>query len=67
MEKYTFVRVPELPKCDICGEPAHYDAASLDGRWGYFCQQHFNSHTRGKLGLGVGQKLILDADKHDNH
>lgn len=61
MERGTFVKVLELPKCDICGETAKYDAASLDGRWGYFCKEHFDSHTRGMLGTGYGQELILET------
>lgn len=62
MKKHTEVFVKQYPACDICGEPAHYDAKSKQGPWGYFCQKHFVSHTWGKLGLGLGQKLILSQE-----
>lgn len=59
MRDHTTVEVKEYPKCDICGKPAYYDAKSRQGPWGYFCTDHFISHTWGKVGLGLGQRLIL--------
>lgn len=61
--RFVEVQVSHLPKCDICGETAHFDAKSKDGRWGYFCHMHFNTHTWGKLGVGFGQKLVLKQDE----
>jgi hypothetical protein len=58
----TKARVYTLPKCNICQKEAKYDAASFTGQWGYFCKYHFFTHTPGKLGLGVGQELILAQD-----
>jgi hypothetical protein len=66
MKNHTEVRVKTHPPCDICGAPAYFDAKSKDGRWGYFCPMHFQSHTWGKLGLGMGQRLISDAELEKN-
>jgi hypothetical protein len=62
MKNHTEVKVKELPKCDVCGQPASYDAKSKYGPWGYFCPHHFQSETWGKLGLGLGQRLIVEGD-----
>jgi hypothetical protein len=55
---HTKVKVLRLPKCAICGQDAKYDAASFDGRWGFFCQAHWEEYTPMKLGLGLGQELV---------
>jgi hypothetical protein len=56
---HTEVKVAEFPICDICGKEAHYDAKSFDGRWGNFCDADWAVYTNKKLGLGLGQKLVL--------
>lgn len=56
--KHTTVQVRELPNCDLCGEPAHYDGLTLYGMWGYMCQRHFTKIGIG-LGIGKGQELIV--------
>lgn len=55
--KHTTVSISKLPNCDICDKPAYADA-SLGGPWAYVCKQHFDENDC-KLGLGLGQKLIL--------
>jgi hypothetical protein len=60
MKNHTEVKVKEYPPCDICGAPACYDAKSKLGPWGYFCSLHFHTDTWGKLGLGLGQRLIVE-------
>ena len=60
---HTTTVVESLPKCDVCDARAEYDARSVHGPWGFFCAKHFLTHTPGKLGLGVGQKLIARARK----
>jgi len=57
--------VSELPNCDFCmiggvTEPAEYDGKTKQGPWGYMCQQHFDQYGVG-LGLGLGQKLVLES------
>lgn len=53
------VAVAELPLCDFCGEQAQYDAKTNFGPWANVCQQDFEHHTSGQLGLGIGQKLVV--------
>lgn len=63
--------VDELPDCDMCKvegrtEPAEYDARirATGGRWGNLCQRHFDQF-RCRLGLGMGQKLVVRSSvKH---
>lgn len=52
------VVVPELPRCDICGNEAHYDARTNIGCWMYLCEDCHKVLGVG-LGMGRGQKLIL--------
>jgi hypothetical protein len=56
---WTVAEMATLPKCDFCADVAKYDAASKSGSWAYFCEEHFVIHTHQKLGLGLGQKLVL--------
>jgi hypothetical protein len=65
----TEARVAKIPNCDIHKAlgmeptPAKYDASvSFFGRrsWGYVCERHF-AEGKGSLGLGRGQKLVLDT------
>lgn len=66
-------RVTSRPDCDLCkaqadsGQrpknnifPAHYDGRTRMGPWAYMCQAHFQECGVG-LGLGIGQRLIVDA------
>ena len=54
-------RVSELPECDFCIEvtPATYDARIHTGQWAHMCERHFVM-LECKLGLGKGQKLVLE-------
>ena len=59
-EPGTVIRMSELPKCDICGGEAHYDAKTVSGQWGYLCNFHYlTTAMYGTLGVGMGQKLVL--------
>jgi len=57
-DKHTTTVVQSRPPCDICGEPAQYDAKTKHGPWGWLCQADFDKLGVG-LGLGLGQKLIV--------
>ena len=53
------VVVDSLPKCDFCGNEAHYDGkTTAHGVWAYMCEKHFRQYRVG-LGTGKGQKLIV--------
>lgn len=60
----TWVRVDELPSCDLCSmlgkylNPARFDGATVHGPWAYMCEDHFKADGLG-LGTGRGQRLIL--------
>lgn len=60
----TEATVLRRPTCDICadGTEAFYDAATLVGPWAFLCEVHFRTHTRGRLGLGVGQRLLTPEE-----
>jgi hypothetical protein len=45
--------------CDICGEPAKYDAKTRGGPWAYLCQEHYDRHALKIKGLST--QLTVDA------
>ena len=57
----TIAEVTKLPKCNYCDCDAEYDARTIENYtiWANFCETHFETHSTGELGLGLGQKLIL--------
>ena len=55
---HTEVEVAQIPNCDLCGQPAQFDAKIVFGPWAFLCPEHFRKLGVG-LGLGRGQKLIL--------
>lgn len=63
----TTTVVDAIPNCDIhqrmWGEtvPAAYDARTNleSGIWAYMCDKCFPKWSAGKLGEGLGQRLIL--------
>lgn len=57
IHKAHTVYLTEIPKCNFCDKPAAYDAKTIMGPWAYLCERHFQTHARGSLGLGRGQKL----------
>jgi len=60
------VFVDRLPRCDFCGDEAHYEGQTIFGLWGYMCLFDFADFGVG-LGLGKGQELRLrDAQKQEN-
>jgi len=66
----TEVTVAKLPNCDVCVHVEHrhnpnvaaYDAKLKGGSWGYTCEEHKDWMMYPELGLGKGQRLILDTD-----
>ena len=59
---HTTVEVESLPECDLCIEPAKYDAKTFHGPWANLCEAHFHTHGIG-LGLGKGQLLVVRNSK----
>lgn len=61
-ESHTTAKVARLPRCDFCGKEAEYDFKTKMGPWANGCQEDWeqNRYFTG-LGLGMGQKLILDT------
>jgi hypothetical protein len=53
-----YARTHRLPKCDICGEEALYDARLSIGSWANVCSDHFNLYEC-SLGVGRGQQYVL--------
>jgi hypothetical protein len=52
-------------KCDICEEPIaklFFDAKTTQGPWGTLCEECFERHTYGELGLGFGQRYEKQAN-----
>lgn len=63
---YETARVSEMPQCDFgCGETALYDAQTSMGPWAYMCQSCFDVNGPGKLGLGIGQRLVPLKSEED--
>ena len=66
----TVAYVATMPMCDICtvnGDPtvpAQYDAKTTEGPWANLCITHFRLYGPGKLGTGLGQKLVLEQDTY---
>lgn len=57
----TEAHMTSIPNCDICGTtPAVVDAGTRMGPWAYMCTScwHLDGRSPGKLGLGIGQKLV---------
>ena len=61
LTKNTLAEVTKLPKCNYCDSDAEYDARTIENYaiWANFCGTHFETHSTGELGSGLGQKLIL--------
>jgi len=59
-DNWTTAEVIRLPKCDFCENDAEYDA-QMQGHtmWANYCENHFRTNSIGRLGMGLGQKLIL--------
>ena len=59
------VRLDKRPTCDVCGvEPAHVDAVTDNGKWGYLCEPCWGDVGMfpGRTGTGIGQRIITDDD-----
>jgi len=56
--------IAEIPDCDFCPKSkpkkAKYDGQTRFGAWAYMCQKHWEFNGIGKLGMGLGQKLVLN-------
>lgn len=56
----TVSYVSSYPLCDICNEYARYDAKTgFHGRWAYLCPTCMRIYGPRQLGIGRGQKLVL--------
>ena len=53
--------VEKLPRRDLCGEEAHFDARTVSGPWAYLCDLCFGQYGVG-LGTGLGQMLKVRED-----
>ena len=53
------VILDERPQCDICGDPAEYDARTMMGILAYLCEYHWHAIGCGKLGTGCGQRIRI--------
>ena len=61
-KEHEFVYVEELPKCDLCGKVAQYDARIPSyGSWGNLCKTCFKMNNC-LLGLGKGQELLVKGE-----
>ena len=58
----------ELPKCDMCGQDARYDAiVEMNGTKGgaYLCGDHYSEHGSGTLGASGDTYLMLPEEVPD--
>ena len=66
----TEARVHALPKCDFCKDTDTTVEAAYDGRtpygWAYMCEAHWTEHGPGRVGLGNGQRLVVDTEPEDD-
>ena len=53
--------VEKLPRCDLCGDEAHFDARTVSGPWANLCDLCFGQYGVG-LGTGLGQMLKVRED-----
>lgn len=60
----TTATVARIPSCDFCKAPAKFDSKMRDrSSWAYMCEPHWHILGIGRLGLGLGQRLITPADQ----
>lgn len=58
------VIVETRPPCDLCGRPAAIDGKTTTGPWAFMCSTCWRLHGVGKLGTGLGQRLIIKTLKN---
>ena len=61
--RHEAVVVARIPNCDLehrVPTRARYDV-NLGQGWANVCEAHFQSHTHRLLGLGKGQRLLLEG------
>ncbi len=55
----------KLPLCDLCPpvlqSPAAFDAHKSHGVWANMCREHYRAEGSPELGLGRGQRLMLES------
>lgn len=61
----TVTKMISIPKCDFCEKAAEVDGKTYNGMWAYMCEGHFKKLGFG-LGLGKGQKIVLDEEVDGN-
>ncbi len=59
------VVVDKLPKCEVrsCSRLARYDARTKTGLWAELCDSHWRSLTHQRLGVGWGQRLVVEPEE----
>lgn len=58
--------VDEIPKCDFCDMPGHWDFGTKFGPWAHGCNKHFVEHRRASgTGVGKAQLWVTDDDQAD--
>jgi len=46
------LKVTEVPKCDLCDQPAHCDAPTESGAWAFMCKAHHKTHGSERTDVG---------------
>ena len=65
----TTTEISRPVKCDLCWSGGIIKAAVVDGKlegspvWAFMCAYHWGSKGVGRLGLGLGQRLVVRASK----
>ena len=69
-KEWVYIDADEVRPCDFCNMPAHVDGVtSLAGHlWANMCFKHWeiNGYYK-KLGLGIGQLLIVRDKERPSH
>lgn len=55
--------VPELPKCDICGQEAHYDARTKLGFWANLCDDCYEEVEKARESAVAKLKLLNGGEQ----
>jgi len=66
MKDHKTVEVAVIPDCDLCNQPAAYDARIPGQGWANVCSYHFKL-LGCKVGLGNGQQFILKVGKDNGN
>lgn len=59
---WSVAEVDSFPNCDICHKhEAKYDGAylAIGNPWAFMCESCWATYGVGRLGIGIGQRLVL--------